>query len=90
MFIAGAYQPDTSISSAILPILSPNFKARFLFQVLAIITADGNPTEPIPVKLLLIEAGPSQSTVMIFPTLEAAAIIVSISEIVSSSNKLSH
>ena len=57
MFIAGAYHPDTPISSAIFPMLSPNAVAMSLFHVLAIMTADGNPTEPVPVKLLLMDAG---------------------------------
>lgn len=38
----------------------------------AIITFDGNPTEPAPVKLLLTADGPSQSTVATFSTLFAA------------------
>ena len=63
MFIAGAYHPDTPISSAILPMLCPNAFAISVLHVFAIITADGNPTEPVPVKLLLMDAGPSQSIV---------------------------
>ena len=67
MFMAGAYQPETSISSAIWPMLSPKEVAMSTFQVLAIMTAAGKPMEPLPVKLLLMEAGPSQSLVRTLP-----------------------
>ena len=74
MFIAGAYHPDTPISSAIFPMLWPKAVAMSLFHVLAIMTADGNPTEPVPVKLLLMEAGPSQSMVCTLPILDTAIV----------------
>ena len=67
MFIAGAYQPETSMSSAILPMEVPKSCARSVFQVAAIITAEGKPMEPCLVKLLLMEAGPSQSTACTLP-----------------------
>ena len=69
MFMAGAYQPEVFISSAILPMLSPKARAMSLLQVAAIITPAGKPTEPTPVKLLLMEAGPSLSLVRTLPML---------------------
>ena len=65
--MAGAYQPETFISSAICPMEEPNSFARSSFQVEAIITAAGKPMEPLPVKLLLMEAGPSQSICWVLP-----------------------
>jgi len=97
VFVAGAYQPETSMSFAIRPIDSPNASAMSLFHVQAIITAAGNPIEPWPVKLLLIEAGPSQSYVITLPIESTAdvsyppsSISVFISETVSSSRSVSH
>ena len=68
MFMAGAYQPDTSISSAIWPMERPKLLARSVPQVAAITTPAGKPMEALPVKLLLMEAGPSQSICWVLPT----------------------
>ena len=43
MFMAGAYQPETSISSAIWPMERPNSLARSTFQAAAITTPAGKP-----------------------------------------------
>ena len=74
MFIAGPYQPEVFISLAILPMLSPKEWARSLLQVMPMRVAAGKPTEPTPVKLLLMEAGPSQSLVRTLPMLSTAAV----------------
>ena len=72
--MAGAYQPDTSISSAILPMLAPKSWARPVFQVAAMTTPAGKPMDALPVKLLLMEAGPSQSTCWVLPTDSTATL----------------
>ena len=72
MFVAGAYQPETCISCAIVPIASPNALASSLLKVAATDTAEGRPIEPTPVKLLFSEAGPSTSDTRSLPTEEIA------------------
>ena len=57
--MAGAYQPVTCISCAMVPIMSPNSVARSAFQEHANDTPDGRPMEPTPVNVLFSEAGPS-------------------------------
>ena len=44
--MAGAYQPDTPISSAMAPILLPKARARSSFHVAEIMTPEGKPIEP--------------------------------------------
>ena len=53
---------------------SPQACASSLFHVEATPTSIGNPIEPTPVKLLLIAAGPSKSSVATFPTESMAAV----------------
>ena len=72
MFVAGAYQPDTCMSCAIVPIASPKECASSLLKVAATETAEGRPIEPTPVKLLFSEAGPSTSDTRSLPIDEIA------------------
>jgi len=72
--MAGAYQPDTCISFAIFPMLSPNECASSVLKVFASIIVAGRPIEPFFVKLLFIDEGPSQSTVCTFPILPMATV----------------
>ena len=72
MFVAGAYQPETCMSCAMVPMASPKERASSLLKVAATDTADGRPMDPTPVKLLFNEAGPSTSETRSLPTDDTA------------------